>query len=81
MSSILLSLPRTALPVGAVDLPTAIVIGLILGAVVLVIWASRPAVIARYAAPPSQPADTVDPAASAAVPAPPKPSAKKRPRA
>lgn len=37
-----------ALPLGAVDMASAIVIAMVLGAVGLVLWASRPAVIARY---------------------------------
>ena len=38
-----------ALPLGAVDTASAVVIALVLGAVCLVFWASRPSVIARYA--------------------------------
>lgn len=44
-----LALSRTALPLGAVDTSSALVVGLVVAAVALVFWASRPAVIARYA--------------------------------
>jgi hypothetical protein len=54
-----------ALPLGAVDTASAVVIAMVLGAVVLVFWASRPSVIARYAV-----QKPVDPAAQDA-PAPP----------
>jgi hypothetical protein len=38
-----------ALPLGAIDTASAVVVALVLGAVALVFWASRPSVIARYA--------------------------------
>jgi MFS superfamily sulfate permease-like transporter len=38
-----------AVPLGAVDTASAVVIAMVLGAVFLVFWASRPSVIARYA--------------------------------
>lgn len=45
----------------SVDTPSAIVIGMVLAAVVLVFWASRPSVIARYAVK-QEPSDTPSPA-------------------
>jgi hypothetical protein len=50
MLSLALALPRAALPLGAVDTASAVVVAMVLGAVVLVFWASRPSVIARYSA-------------------------------
>ena len=45
----------------SVDTPSAIVIGMVLAAVVLVFWASRPSVIARYAVK-NEPSDATPPA-------------------
>lgn len=57
------------LPLGvSVDLDTAsaVVIAMVLGAVVLVFWASRPSVIARYSVQNTHPAETpADPPAPA----------------
>jgi hypothetical protein len=50
MLSLALTLPRAALPLGAVDTATATVVAMVPAAVVLVFWASRPSVIARYSA-------------------------------
>jgi hypothetical protein len=46
-----------ALPLGAIDRVSAVVIAMVLGAVVLVFWASRPSVIARYAVQNQRPDD------------------------
>lgn len=50
-----------ALPLGAVDTASAIVIAMVVGAVVLVFWASRPSVIARYASKSQSPGDAPGP--------------------
>ncbi len=61
-----------ALSLGALDTGSTIVIGMMLAAVVLVLWASRPSVIARYSVQNQHPDDTAarkDPDATASVPA------------
>jgi len=49
MSSLVLTLAQTDSRV-AFDVETLVVVGLVLAAVFLVFWASRPSVIARYSA-------------------------------
>ncbi|HST59795.1 MAG TPA: hypothetical protein VLK84_13920 [Longimicrobium sp.] len=63
----------------SLDLPSAIVIAVVLLAVVLVFWASRPSVIARYSAR-NQPSDA-PPSAPSAPPAPPSSRGEKAPPA
>ena len=46
-----------ALPLGAIDTASAVVVAMVLGAVVLVFWASRPSVVARYAVQDQRPAE------------------------
>jgi hypothetical protein len=57
------------MPNVSLDLPSTIVIAVVLLAVVLVFWASRPSVIARYAAK-NQPSDDPTPAPPAPPSAP-----------
>jgi hypothetical protein len=55
------SLARTTALV-QVDTASAVVIAMVLGAVVLVFWASRPSVIARYSAQNTRTDDAAEPA-------------------